>query len=146
MEIICSHLLARLLETNDRLLPPDADAPPAPVTRFDARSIPAISVEAYLARILRYAPCEPDVLVLVLIHLERLSKRKSIFVNSWNVHRLLITSFMIGAKYSSDTFFTNTHYAKVSDLFLFLFQKKEQYGFSHRQWFIIRLAVFPRPS
>jgi len=89
----------------------DQPPPSATVTRFDARTIPQIKVQTYIQRILKYAPCQTDVLILVLIYLRRFKTP----VNAWNVHRILITTYMVAAKYSSDTFFTNLHYAKVNN-------------------------------
>jgi hypothetical protein len=34
-------------------------------------------------------------------------------INSFNIHRLLITSLMIAAKFTSDLFYSNARYAKV---------------------------------
>jgi len=90
----------------------DQPPPTATVTRFDARTIPQIKVQTYIQRILKYAPCQTDVLILVLIYLTRFKTQ----INAWNVHRILITTYMVAAKFSSDTFFTNLHYAKVGGL------------------------------
>jgi len=86
--------------------------PTTNVTRFDARTIPQITVPTYIQRIMKYAPCQTDVLILVLIYLTRFK----IQINAWNVHRILVTAYMVACKYSSDTFFTNLHYAKVGGL------------------------------
>ncbi|KNE68471.1 hypothetical protein AMAG_12648 [Allomyces macrogynus ATCC 38327] len=88
------------------------------VTRFHARTPPAISVAAFLARIVRYAPCPTAVLLAVLMYLDRLAHRPSqaLVVTTANVHRLLITAVMVATKYWSDVFYTNAHYAKVGGL------------------------------
>lgn len=41
-------------------------------------------------------------------------KRKVLIINSYNVHRLLITGVMVASKLFSDVFFLNSHYAKVN--------------------------------
>ncbi|KAJ3337146.1 activating signal cointegrator 1 complex subunit [Gonapodya sp. JEL0774] len=43
-------------------------------------------------------------------------KKKVLIINSFNVHRLLITGVMIASKLFSDVFFLNSHYAKVGGL------------------------------
>jgi hypothetical protein len=40
-------------------------------------------------------------------------KKKVLIINSYNVHRLLITGVMVASKLFSDVFFLNSHYAKV---------------------------------
>jgi len=101
------------------------------LTRFHAKSIPTIDIMAYLNRILKYAPCENDCFLSVLVYFNRMAtlqnsppsfvssckkRRKPIIINSYNIHRLLIIGIMIAAKFYSDIFFTNSHYAKVGGL------------------------------
>jgi hypothetical protein len=41
--------------------------------------------------------------------------RNGFRVNSFNIHRLLITCLMVAAKFTSDLFYSNARYAKVSN-------------------------------
>ncbi|KAI9032231.1 cyclin-domain-containing protein [Hyaloraphidium curvatum] len=43
-------------------------------------------------------------------------KKKVLIINSYNVHRLVITGVMVASKLFSDVFFLNSHYAKVGGL------------------------------
>jgi len=45
------------------------------LTRFHARTVPAIDILAYLQRILRYAPCGNEVLLAIVVYFERLLRR-----------------------------------------------------------------------
>ncbi|KAI8883894.1 cyclin-domain-containing protein [Backusella circina FSU 941] len=87
---------------------------------FYAKSIPSISIQAYLTRILKYCPCSNECFLAVLIYLERLKKptptRAGLHIDSYNIHRLLIAGIMVASKLFSDVFFTNTRYAKVGGL------------------------------
>ncbi|EGF83242.1 hypothetical protein BATDEDRAFT_21775 [Batrachochytrium dendrobatidis JAM81] len=42
--------------------------------------------------------------------------KHSIVINSYNIHRLLITGVMVAVKFLSDVFYTNSHIAKVGGL------------------------------
>lgn len=88
------------------------------ITRFHARSIPTnITIHQYLARILKYAPCNNAVLMAILVYMDRLANSKNPFVvNSYNVHRFLIVGVMVATKFFSDVFYTNSHYAKVGGI------------------------------
>ncbi|KAI8047051.1 cyclin PHO80-like protein, partial [Gilbertella persicaria] len=79
---------------------------------FHARSIPSISIYAYLTRILKYCPCANECFLAVLVYFDRISLR----IDSYNIHRLLISGVMVASKLYSDVFFTNTRYAKVGGL------------------------------
>ncbi|KAI7871249.1 cyclin-domain-containing protein, partial [Spinellus fusiger] len=88
-------------------------------TCFHARSIPSISIHAYLVRILKYCPCANECFLALLVYFDRMSKPTSSHVaplrlDSFNVHRLVITGIMIASKLFSDVFFTNSRYAKVN--------------------------------
>ncbi|KAI8337713.1 cyclin-domain-containing protein [Chlamydoabsidia padenii] len=91
-------------------------------TCFHARSIPSISIQAYLTRILKYCPCANECFLAVLVYFDRMTKADPpartlpLRVNSYNVHRLIIAGIMIASKLFSDVFFTNTRYAKVGGL------------------------------
>ncbi|KAF8943200.1 hypothetical protein BGZ47_005699 [Haplosporangium gracile] len=208
--LIVSCLLSKLVHKNDSYYNPLKD----PITLFHSRAVPRISIEAYLARILQYIPFTNEVLLNVLVFLDRIgglegmqmhqggllttpststtcssnttataqcnalysapgpvpvsvspsqseaeaetttttdnkrSKYKAVSpsssmpspplaaatspvpepvqpatgngfrINSFNIHRLLITSLMIAAKFTSDLFYSNARYAKVGGLAL----------------------------
>lgn len=126
-----TSLLEKVTKTNDRLHPaasnPGDPAPrnsrgrtlslSSPYTCFHARSIPSISIHAYLSRILKYCPCANECFLALLVYFDRLSKstatRQPLRIDSFNIHRLLIAGIMVASKLFSDVFFTNTRYAKV---------------------------------
>lgn len=101
------------------------------------RTIPSIDILGYIKRIIKYAPCGSECLLAVLIYLERMAdpserlltagfSRKQkleleetspkvqnpVVVDSYNVHRLLITGIMVAVKFLSDVFFTNLHMSR----------------------------------
>jgi hypothetical protein len=91
-------------------------------TCFQARSVPSISIYAYLTRILKYCPCANECFLALLVYFDRMSKATrtssgGLRIDSYNIHRLIISGVMVASKLFSDVFFTNTRYAKVSWLF-----------------------------
>jgi PHO85 cyclin-6/7 len=117
---------------------------------FHARNIPSITITAYLNRILKYCPTDPEVFISVLVYFDRILRIASeharpIFgsyfssynvaqtpplvhsplpapthdddsftIDSFNVHRLVITTIAVATKFFSDQFYTNSRYARVS--------------------------------
>lgn len=94
-------------------------SPNSPLT-FHARSIPSISLESYLLRILRYCPTTNEVFLSLLVYFDRMSKLAQdatgsrFAIDSYNVHRLVIAGVTVASKCFSDVFYTNSRYAKVS--------------------------------
>lgn len=109
-------------------------------TRFHARTLPSIDMLGYLNRILKYAPCSSECLLGILIYLERISVNKqlshystesdideiqsrlestqistteSVILDSYNIHRLVITSALLSIKFLSDVFYTNLHVSRI---------------------------------
>jgi hypothetical protein len=113
---------------------------------FHARNIPSITITAYLNRILKYCPTDPEVFVSVLVYFDRILKVANGFprpifgesyrapddasappqipafspdeftIDSFNVHRLVITTIAVATKFFSDQFYTNSRYARVRHL------------------------------
>lgn len=115
---LLTALLEKITRTNDRLRLETGNER-SNYTCFHARSIPSISIHAYFTRIIKYCPCANECLLALLVYFDQMTedaylKKKSFHIDSYNVHRLIITGLMISSKLYSDVFFTNTRYAKVS--------------------------------
>ncbi|KAG0266922.1 hypothetical protein BG011_000061 [Mortierella polycephala] len=132
-----ASLLERITTANDKIKQalPEPETPvvmtPArhqihtSFTRFHARSIPSISINAYLTRILKYCPCANECFLSLLVYFDRMARNveeitggegRQFSIDSYNIHRLIIAGIMVSAKYFSDVFFTNSRYAKVGGL------------------------------
>ena len=86
-------------------------------TIFHALKPPAISVHKYLQRIFQYANCSRSCFVVALIYVDRIIQRNANFmITSLNIHRLLITSVMVAAKFYDDIYYDNAYYAKVGGI------------------------------
>jgi hypothetical protein len=106
---VLACVLKQLCDRNDRL-PVSGKA----ISKFHAQRPPAITIFDYLHRIARYALCSGECFVLALVYVDRIIQQNPHFVvNSLNIHRLLITSVMLAAKFFDDQYFNNAYYAKV---------------------------------
>lgn len=94
-----SSLLQRVAESND--LNPRLQ--PQKISVFHGLTRPNISIQSYLERIFKYANCSPSCFVVAYVYLDRFAQRQAALpINSFNVHRLLITSVMVAAKFMDD--------------------------------------------
>lgn len=111
---LCSVLaivLSRLIEANsvsghDRLTPQS-------ITKFHALVPPGICIADYLDRILKYSSCSNECFVLALIYIDRLIQFNNFALTSFNVHRVIITSILVAAKFFDDQYYNNAYYARV---------------------------------
>jgi len=87
------------------------------VSKFRALRAPNISIYAYVGRIVLNSNCSEECYVIALIYIERLIRQnKRFFINALNVHRVILTSVMIAAKYNDDHHFNNSYYCRVGGL------------------------------
>jgi len=156
--------LQHLITTNDRLrihspssqrsvytasTASNSSRPESRLLSFHARNIPSITITAYLNRILKYCPTDPEVFISVLVYFDRIlrianehaqpifgayfasynvipnpplvhsplpppmNEDDSFTIDSFNVHRLVITTIAVATKFFSDQFYTNSRYARV---------------------------------
>ena len=156
--------LQNLITTNDRLriqspsssrntyitsTMSSSSRPESRLLSFHARNIPSITITAYLNRILKYCPTDPEVFISVLVYFDRILRianehaqpifgsyfasynvipspplvrsplpppthdDDSFTIDSFNVHRLVITTIAVATKFFSDQFYTNSRYARV---------------------------------
>ncbi|KAK2653335.1 hypothetical protein Ddye_013191 [Dipteronia dyeriana] len=110
---VLSSLLQRVAESNDLT----RRFQPQRISAFHGLTRPTISVESYLERIFKYANCSSSCYVVAYVYLDRFAQRQpSLPINSFNVHRLLITSVLVSAKFMDDLYYNNAFYGKVGGI------------------------------
>lgn len=108
---VLSTVLEKLVAANDARVTQTGET--QPITKFHALRAPQISIADYVDRIFKYASCSSECFVLALIYIDRIIQRQAFVINSLNVHRVIITSVMLAAKFFDDHYFKNGFYAKV---------------------------------
>jgi len=78
-----------------------------------------VTIKQYLIRIAFYTGCTEESLIFSLIYIDKLGALDGRFmVTSYNVHRLVLTSILVAAKFYDDIHFKNSHYANVGGISL----------------------------
>ncbi|KAI3808922.1 hypothetical protein L1987_24885 [Smallanthus sonchifolius] len=96
---LLSSLLQRVAESNDL----NRSLHTQKLSVFNALIRPNISIQEYLERIFRYANCSPSCYVMAYVYLDRFVKKQPFLpINSYNVHRLLVTSVLVSIKFMDD--------------------------------------------
>lgn len=81
---------------------------------FNSLSVPQITVHAYLQRISDYFDCSDECLLAGLMYIDRVVKmRRAFVVSPLSVHRVVLASIVLAAKFWDDHYYSNRHYAKV---------------------------------
>lgn len=87
-----------------------------PFLKFQSSYEPDVAIDYYIARVAKYSKCSESCLVIMLIYIDRLIENKGLVLTKLNVHRMIITSLMVAAKYHDDLFYNNTYFAKLGGI------------------------------
>ncbi|KAJ0266183.1 Cyclin-U4-2 [Hirschfeldia incana] len=110
-----SSLLQRVSETNDDLSRPLWEH--QRISAFSALTKPSIPIRSYMERIFKYANCSDSCYIVAYIYLDRfIQKQPFVPIDSFNVHRLIITSVLVSAKFMDDMCYNNAYYAKIGGI------------------------------
>jgi len=112
--LLLSAYLDKIVKENEELL--DSSKIKESTTIFHGQRVPELSIKLYAERIFKYAQCSPSCFVLGLIYMERYLQQPNIYMTSFSVHRLLITSVVVAAKFIDDSFFNNAYYGRVGGI------------------------------
>jgi hypothetical protein len=96
---LLSSLLERSVQKNENLLEATQIKD---VTIFHGLRAPTLSIWQYIDRIFKYSGCSPSCFVVAHIYVDRFIQSTEVHLTSLNVHRLLITSLMLAAKFIDD--------------------------------------------
>ncbi|KAK3018334.1 hypothetical protein RJ639_004746 [Escallonia herrerae] len=108
---LMSSLFERSVQKNEMLL--ETAQIKDSVTIFHGSRAPSLGIRQYIDRIFKYSCCSPSCFVVAQIYVDRFIQRTGVHLTSLSVHRFLITSVMVAAKFIDDAFFNNAYYAKV---------------------------------
>ncbi|KAI4239130.1 MAG: hypothetical protein L6R40_005563 [Gallowayella cf. fulva] len=112
--VLISNMLMELVRFND-----DIPLKDGRLTRFHSRAPPGISIKDYLQRLTTHATLSPPILLSMVYYIDRLCALYPAFtISSLTVHRFLITSATVASKGLSDSFWTNSLYARVGGVSL----------------------------
>jgi hypothetical protein len=87
-------------------------------TIFYSKTVPGISIESYLDRMIKYTKMETSTLILILIYIDRICEYNSLVITRFNVHRLLLAAMIVSIKVNEDDFYSNSFYSKVGGVSL----------------------------
>ncbi|EER19884.1 G1/S-specific cyclin PCL5, putative [Perkinsus marinus ATCC 50983] len=109
------HALSNLLEHMVLVATLEGVDSPGTRTRFHGISPPSISIYHYLQRVESHFRCSSECFVIALIYMDRLLKTQgpNFVVTMCAIHRVILTSVVLAAKFFDDRYYSNKFYAAV---------------------------------
>lgn len=83
---------------------------------FVSKKIPSISINDYIERLLKYGKVFEEIFILSLIYIDRICRNRKINLNYYNIHKLILASFIVTIKFHEDDYYSLTYYAKLGGI------------------------------
>jgi len=111
------RLLRQMAAAIDRVCSQNTDLRGVTPTMFDAVSVPAMSVHAYLVRMRRYTKFDFSCFLVAITYLDRLCRQGLSFCPTMhNIHRLVVTALLVASKATDDIFHANMFMAQCGGI------------------------------
>ena len=85
---------------------------------FYSKTIPVLSIEKFLIRIMKYTEAENNTLIAAYIFIIKLIKKEKYVLSINNVYRLLLGSIVIAKKSLEDLIYKNSYYCQIGGISL----------------------------
>ena len=80
---------------------------------FINKNIPSISVKDYILRLVKHSKINESTIIILLIYIDRICKINNFFLTYYNIHKLILASFIIAIKYNEDNYYSMLIYSKI---------------------------------
>ena len=106
---IISELLTNICEENKNKM----NQKTFQLKTFISKKIPAISIQDYIERLLKYGKTFNEIFIIVLIYLDTVCAQNSITLNYYNIHKFILAAFIAAVKFHEDEYYSIGFYAKL---------------------------------
>ena len=80
---------------------------------FISKKIPSITIINYIERLFKYSKVSENTMILVLIYIDRICANHKINLNYYNIHKIILASFIVTIKFYEDDYYSLAFYAKL---------------------------------
>jgi hypothetical protein len=104
---ICKENDVSPLYNNERIIP-----------FLTQRNNQSLTIKKYLENLVKVTQIESSTLIAMLIYIDRLCEINNFIINSFNVYRIIFSSFVIAIKYNEEKYFDNKFFSKLAGMSL----------------------------
>ena len=130
---IISELLIDICEEGKS----NIDSKSALIKSFISKKIPAISIQDYIERILKYSKAFKEIVIIILIYLDTICAKNKIYLNYNNIHKFIFAAFIVAIKFYEDDNYSISYYAKLGGI-----SKKEAINLEYEFMCLIDFKLF----
>ena len=71
------------------------------------------SIYEYLNHLYKYSQVSEDIFIVMLIYIDRLKTNRKIYLNYFNIYKLILAAFVLAIKFNYDEYFTLDIYSEI---------------------------------
>ncbi len=109
---IISELLSTICEEGKR----NSDNKNLLIQYFLFKEIPRYSIKDYLIRLIKYTNINDSTIVIILIYIDRICNLNNINLNYYNIHKLILASFVTAIKFNEEKYNSIDFYSKLGGI------------------------------
>jgi hypothetical protein len=88
------------------------------IRSFTNKFIPSISIKDYILRLAKHSKVNESTIIIVLIYIDRICNINHLNLTYYNIHKLILASFILAIKYNEENYYSMTFYSKIGGISL----------------------------
>ena len=88
------------------------------IRSFTNKFIPSISIKDYILRLAKHSKVNESKIIIVLIYIDRICNINHLNLTYYNIHKLILASFILAIKYNEENYYSMAFYSKIGGISL----------------------------
>ena len=88
------------------------------IKSFTNKFIPSITIKDYILRLAKHSKVNESTIIIVLIYIDRICNINHLNLTYYNIHKLILASFILAIKYNEENYYSMSYYSKIGGISL----------------------------
>lgn len=88
------------------------------IKSFTNKFIPSISIKDYIIRLAKHSKVNESTIIIILIYIDRICNINHLNLTYYNIHKLILASFILAIKYNEENYYSMSFYSKIGGISL----------------------------
>jgi hypothetical protein len=88
------------------------------IKSFTNKFIPSITIKDYILRLAKHSKVNESTIIITLIYIDRICNINHLSLTYYNIHKLILASFILAIKYNEENYYSMSYYSKIGGISL----------------------------
>ena len=88
------------------------------IKSFTNKFIPSITIKDYILRLAKHSKVNESTIIITLIYIDRICNINHLNLTYYNIHKLILASFILAIKYNEENYYSMAFYSKIGGISL----------------------------